>query len=136
MNKFSIDSLVFCDSFREEVGGKHTLLGVTSPEVNIGQIPAAISIALWICVQPNFEGSFKIDFRALDIDRNSIVTAKFHGETSTMSKSAFAFGPFPLQVAKPGNFEFEWSFGNDEWDRIGTLKINLVSPDASRSPNA
>ena len=129
MNKFRIENVVFCEAVRQEIGNKHTLLGVSAPEVNIGEIPATIAVALWISARPTSTGPFKIDIRVLDVDKNELVKAEAGGEVAALGRMVLVLGPLPINVQKPGDYEFEWAFGDDLWENIGTYKINLLQPE-------
>lgn len=129
MNKFKVESVVFCEAIRQEIGNKHTLLGVSAPEVNISEIPATIPVALWISARPTSIGPFRIDFRVLDVDKKEIVKAEAGGEIAALGRMVLVLGPLPVNVVKPGDYEFAWAFGDDQWENIGTYKINLVEPE-------
>lgn len=134
MNKITVENVVFCENFRQEVGGKYTLLGVFAPELSVSEIPATISLAIWISGTPSALGAFTADFRTLDVDKKEVIKGKMDGEFSGSGKSSIVIGPMPLQIQKAGDYTFEWKFGGKEWDRIGALRIHYTGPNVTVSP--
>jgi hypothetical protein len=121
-----VGSVVFCEAIRQEAGGKHILLGVTAPEVNVANIPALIPLAIWLAVKPNETGKFDIGIRILDVQKIAIIEGKLHGEFKDKSQVALAFGPFPIEVNEPGNFDFEWNLNGEGWKKIATYRVNFA----------
>jgi hypothetical protein len=121
-----VESVVFCEAIRQEVGGKHILLGVTAPEVNVASIPAVIPLAVWLAVKPSESGVFELGFRILDVQKKPIIEGKVEGEFKDKSRTALAFGPFPIEVTEPGNFDFEWSLDESSWTKIASYSVNFV----------
>lgn len=126
MTEISVEDVVFCEGFRNEVGGKHTLLGVSAPEINIFQLPAIVSCAIWISGRPSATGPFKLEFRARDEAGQELIKGTLGGETFDPGLIAIPIGPFPLKIEKQGDVVFEWCFDNVNWKTIGTLKINQM----------
>jgi hypothetical protein len=121
-----VEDVVFCEGFRNEVGGKHTLFGVTAPEINISQLPAMVLCAVWISGRPTAIGAFNLEFRARNEGGQDLIQGTLGGETNGLGLIAIPIGPFPLSIEKQGNVVFEWCFDNVNWRTIGTLKINQV----------
>lgn len=134
MNEIIAQDVVFCEGFRNEIGGKHTLFGVSAPEINIPQLPAVIVYAVWISGKPTAIGTFNIEFRARNEDGLDLVMGKLGGETNGLGLLSIPIGPFPLSIEKQGDIIFEWSFDNVNWKKIGTLKINLLPLLTSETP--
>lgn len=126
MTELIVEDIVFCEGFRNEIGGKHTLFGVSAPEINISQLPALVLYAVWISARPNSIGAFSLEFRARDEEGHDLVKGDLGGETHGLGLIAIPIGPFPLNIEKPGNFIFEWCFDKLNWKTIGTLKINYL----------
>jgi hypothetical protein len=124
MNKIAVENVAFCEDVRQEVGGKYTLLGVFAPELSVREIPATMSLAIWISGTPSQPGLFTADFRALDVDKNSVISGKMEGEFSSSGKSSVVIGPMPLPIQKEGEYTFEWKFADNKWEKIGTLRIH------------
>ena len=135
MNNLKIDSVVFCEGVRTELGGKHTLLGATAPELNISNLPAAIPVVIWISGTPSTAGPFEAEFRAVGEKRNVLVKAKLGGEIGGTGKVALVIGPMTLPVEVEGDFVFEWNFGAKKWTRIGKLRIQLAKNNAITNPS-
>ncbi len=102
------------------------MLGVTAGEVNISEIPAVIPIAVWISARPESKGTFSISIRVLNVDKKEIVKGDVVGEVTSLTRTVLAFGPVPVSVEKPGDYDFEWSFGENAWEKIGTYRVNFV----------
>lgn len=134
MNKIAVENVVFCENVRPEMHGKHTLLGVSAPELNLSQIPGVISVAIWISGTPSGMGPFEADFRALDVDKNAIVSANMKGDIGGVGKISIVIGPMPLPINKAGDYIFEWNFDGKKWDKIGTLRINYMAPVVAVTP--
>jgi hypothetical protein len=126
VNEIIAQDVVFCEGFRNEIGGKHTLFGVSAPEINIPQLPATIIYAIWISGKPTSIGTFDIEFRARDQDGVVLVSGNLGGETDRLGLLSIPIGPFPLNIEKQGAITFEWSFDRVNWKKIGTLKINQL----------
>lgn len=129
MNKIKIENVVFCEDARPELGGKFTLLGVSSPELDIPVIPAHIKIAIWISGTAWREGSFDVDFRARDVGGNVVIKGNMKGNIEGTGKCSIVIGPMPLFVQKAGDFIFEWKFSDNRWNKIGILRVNYLAPD-------
>lgn len=121
-----VGSIVFCEAIRQEIGGKHILLGVTAPEVNVATIPAVIPLAVWLAIKPKDTAQFEIRIRILDTQKKPIVEGRLIGAFNNDSQVALAFGPFPIEVNEPGDFDFEWSVNEDNWTKIASYKVNFV----------
>lgn len=130
MTEIIAEDVVFCEGFRNEVGGKQTLFGVSAPEINISQLPAVLAYAVWISGRPSSIGSFNLEFRVRDEEGHDLVKGEMGGELNGLGLIAIPIGPFPLNIERQGNFIFEWCFDKVNWKTIGTLKINqmLIQP--------
>lgn len=125
MNKLNVENTVLCEQVRVELGGKHTLLGAFAPELNIPEVPANVLIAAWVSGKPSGVGQFEAEFRVLGPNEDKLIGAKVHGEFSGLGNTSMVIGPFPLAISGPGDYLFQWNFG-DQWDRITTLRLHLV----------
>lgn len=126
MNKIKIENVVFCEDVRSEVGGKHTLLGVSGPELNIIEIPGLISVALWIHGRASNIGPIDIDFRVLDHKKQAKIKGRITGETGESHTCVFVIGPMPLHIQEAGDYIFEWRPDGMKWGKIAVLRINYV----------
>lgn len=127
MIKFAIDDVVFCEDVRSEIRGKHTLLGVTSPLLIIWDIPAIIPVAIWISCRPSQIGKFTAKFQVLDPDQKQIIQANVAGEVAGLGPTTIVIGPMPVNIHKPGEYNFQWNFGGKKWSNIGTLTLSKAS---------
>ena len=124
MRKIKIENAVFCEGVRYEVGGKHTLLGVSAPELDIQQYPGVVSVAIWMGLAPAEAGDYEADFRVRDSDRTDLIKARMNFSLPKTAHGSLVVGPMPLQVNKPGSFSFEWNLGGGKWEKIIVLHIN------------
>jgi hypothetical protein len=136
LKKFKVESVVFYEAIRNEIGGKHTLLGVSAPEVDVTEMPAVLAVGAWVCIQPSRTGNFDLRFRVLDVDKNEIINGELTGQLTTMAKSSVAMGPFPLHASRAGIFSFEWGEMGGEWEKIGDFKVNFKPPNSGSLPIA
>ena len=132
MKKLKIGNVVLCEGIRHEIGGKHTLVGVFAPEINIAQFPGVVPIAIWVALLPPEVGDYEAEFRARDSGKNELVKGQMKIGIQVAAHTALALGPVPLQIKEPGDFIFEWSVEGGRWDKIAVLRVNQVGvvPDA------
>ena len=135
MTEIIVEDVVFCEGFRNEVGGKYTLYGVSAPEINLPQMPAVVVYALWISGRPTSAGPFEIHFRAKNADGQDLFKGKLGGEITMMGPQSIPIGPFGLQVEKEGDYLFEWSFDDTTWKKIASLKINYLPIETTNMNN-
>ena len=126
MSKLNIENVIFCESVRPEIGGKHTLLGASAPELNIAEIPSNIFVAIWISGTPTNLGPFTSKFKAKDASGTNLIEADLNGEFTTLGKTSMVIGSFPLMINSEGVYSFEWNFDNTKWEKIGELLIHHV----------
>jgi hypothetical protein len=127
VTEIRVEDVVFCEGFRNELGGKHTILGASAPEISTSQLPAVITAAVWISGRPSAIGPFSFEFRARDEKGHDLINGTLGGETYSLGLVAIPIGPFPLTIEKPGKVIFEWCFDKLNWTIIGTLKIDQTS---------
>lgn len=132
MNKIKIESVVFCEHIRAELGGKHSLLGAYAPELNVAQFPTNVPMALWISGSPTGVGEFATEFRALAPDGTKLIGGQIAGDFSGQAKTSVVIGNFIISLPTAGIYKFEWKFG-DRWEKIGLLEIHHV-PNTVGSP--
>lgn len=135
MNKLKIENTVFCEHVRLEVGGKHALLGVFAPELNILELPVTVPLVVWVSGTPTGVGSFAGEFRALAPDKSPLIGARFDGEFVGLSKTSIVIGPFPMPFTAAGDYTFEWNFG-DRWEKISELRIHHTPNAVTAARNA
>jgi hypothetical protein len=124
VTKITAKNVVICEDVRQEVRGKHILLGVTGPNLKVPAFPSVIGVALWISGTAKDKGPFEAHFQALDPDGSIAVEGKLVGEVAKPGPSTVVIGPMPLNVTKAGDFRFQWKFGKEKWTTIETLRID------------
>ena len=135
MNKLKIENVVFCENIRAEIGGKHTLLGVFAPELNIIDIPSFIQIAIWVSGVPTGIGTFNGEFRVLSPDGSKLIGGQIVGDFALIAKTSMVLNAFPLQIDKAGAYSFEWNFGQTGWSEIGKVLIHHTPATAAIHPS-
>lgn len=65
MKSPKIENAAFFEDVRNEINGKQILLGVTAPEITVGQVPSVVALGIWIAVQPLDLGPFEEEFRVV-----------------------------------------------------------------------
>jgi hypothetical protein len=129
MSKVKIDNIVFCDHIRQEIGGKHTLLGVYAPELNIASFPAMIQVAIWMSVTPNKTGPFECEIRIKNPEQKEILNGKIQGEFKILAKTSLALPDMPIQITTAGDYSFNIKFSDEKkWEKISSIKINHTPP--------
>ncbi len=126
MIRLKVENFAFCEDARLEASGKHVLIGVSAPILNVAQMPANISIALWFSAIPSQTGTTEIDFRVRSPNKIVIVKGKMNVTISAISPASFVLGPMPLALGEAGDYSFDWSFDSKKWEKIGVLRINYV----------
>lgn len=135
MSNFEIDNFVFCEQVRPEVGGRYTLLGATAPELNVDvhNIDTSVSpapiplipVSLFLIGTATAKGSFGAEIRVNSPKGEMIAGAKLQGDFNSSGPSSIGLGPFPIAASLQGEYVFEWKFGDNEWVKIATLKLNI-----------
>lgn len=124
MTRITAKNVVICEDVRQEIRGKHILLGVSGPSLTIPTFPATIGVALWISGSAKERGPFEAVFQALDPDGNVAIKGSLIGEIARPGSSTVVIGPMPLNVTKAGDFRFQWKFGKEKWSTIETLTVS------------
>ena len=123
-----INTVVFCDDIRQEVGGKVTLVGAYTPELNASKIPVTIPVAVWVVLSPDKMGDFKFNLKIEDPDKNQILKGEIAGTFSASAITSLAIPQMPVIVSKTGTYKFSIKEdGGSKWHMLGVLKLNYVA---------
>jgi hypothetical protein len=124
MNLVKIENVVLCEGVRYEVGGKHTLYGVFSPELDMSEFPGFILIASWISISIQEAKEFSGLFRVRDDAKKVLSQANFKFGMTRLGMPSIVIGPVPLHIDKPGIITFDWKIEGQNWQKIIALTIN------------
>lgn len=116
---------VFCDDIRQEITGKHILIGVYGADLVPGILPATFPIGMWIRFSGLQVGRHKFEMRLLDPTGRQAGT--LNGETDVMSDDAptvFALSGLPVELKEPGNIVVQFAFDGGDPIEIGRLKVS------------
>lgn len=126
MNRLTVQNWVFCEQARPEVGGKHTLLGVSAPQIFAESFPTIIAVTLWVSGVPTGLGPFSANVRVQDHEGKTLITGTLTGEFQSSALTSMIIGPMPISLEHADDFAFSWNFG-EEWEQIGVLSVGLQS---------
>jgi hypothetical protein len=122
-----------CDDVRIEMSGKHILIGVYTTSIVFQQLPAQLSIHLWIDFQHERTGvvSFAVRGRLKPTDA---VAFEFGGQAEVNKagiREAMAAGPLPCLIGQEGSLVIEFKTDEGEWEEIRALPIQTAASVAS-----
>lgn len=111
-----IKSAILCEEVRAEVGGKHTLLGVFSGNINVSKFPASIRLAMYFELETSEEAVFTSKIRIKYGNKDPVVG---DAEIRATEKTAALVTPMMnLSAEEEGDFVTEISFGDDQWQEV------------------
>ena len=124
MAKVKAETL-FCDDIRQELNGKHILIGVYGADLVPFQLPSTFPISVWVRLWEIPVGQHAVTFRLHAPNQAS--TAEMKGQIDVSDASApivLVFGGLPMQVTSPGEAVAELVLNDGEPIRVGALKIS------------
>jgi hypothetical protein len=128
---------LFCDDIRYENNGKQILIGVYTGDILISQIPAIISLAVWIAFERinDTTGELPVEFRMINTQGNSLGygSATLH-LTSDLHDGAIALPGLPLQLQQPDTLTFQLKQADDRWESIRSTHVRLAPTSATAPP--
>ncbi|RYE41672.1 MAG: hypothetical protein EOP24_35940 [Hyphomicrobiales bacterium] len=115
---------VFCDDLRQEINGKHILIGVYGGSLIPSTLPAQLAICVWLRVTPPIAGPhrFKLGLRT-DAGEAGVQGDLDFAPTSDSHPIAIATGQIPITVTKPGMIEAIFSLDEGPEQVVGTLAV-------------
>jgi hypothetical protein len=123
-----LDIFLVCETIREEVGGKASLLGVFSGARLLvpsdTRFPTAINLALF-GVFHDGEGAFRTKVRIFDPDGTEMVNGELPDLSKEANKAAqvrVLLGVFP--VTKPGVFKVEFMLNGRPYHETFTVALD------------
>lgn len=130
---------VFCDDIRQEITGKHILIGVYGGDLVPGILPATFPIAIWVRFWGLQAGRHSFEMRLFD--PNGRQTGALGGDTDVMASDAptvFAMSGLPVELQTPGDIVVQFAFDGGEPVEIGRLKVSpppaTAQPFSTQSP--
>lgn len=118
---------VFCDDIRQEVNGKHILIGVYGKDLVPGILPQTIPLAVWINMEFPPEGRHTFKF-SLVTDAGEVgVDGGFElPKSDNPSGAVLAIGPLPVNISKPGAVTAFIQFDDEPRFSVGELQVRPV----------
>ena len=140
---FDVKLCVLCEDIRDELHNKHSLIGVYSGDILVSEIPASISLAFYLEIEPKRVGDFDLQFRLSGpaADASAVLNARV-GITNASGVSILRTPRIELGITEAGTFRFDMSLDRESWTNLVTKTISLmsgstVSPQPSeQSPSA
>jgi|SRR5581483_1945164 len=126
-------SVVVCDDIRQEMSGKHILIGVYQGAMLVRGFPFDVALAWWILASPSNKGIVHIDLRVVGASGNVLFQgASIRLDVRDAADTAIAVPPLPLQLQSPDQLSFQWRVreGTDspEWETIARLRVAAGGP--------
>ncbi len=116
---------VFCDDIRQEITGKHILIGVYGADLVPSILPTAFPIAIWIRVWGLQPGNHQ--FEMFLIDPSGREAGKLSAETNVETSDAptvFAMSGIPIELQKAGDIIVQFAFDGGDLIEVGRLKVS------------
>jgi hypothetical protein len=131
-------NVIVCEDVREEVGGKHSLMGVFSGDIIVSSFPATIQIAGFFQYIPPANESGDVDLQVTLIQgENVLVRGKMRGQYNEGQLITFLLPRAFATFEKEGPFRIRIKVGDEEQD-ILTKKVSqglvTTAPIASPPP--
>lgn len=123
---FTIKNVIVCEDIREELRGKHSLIGVYSgDEIQISQIPGNIAISCFIEVKVNISGAYDMNLRLRGPGKHS---ALLKARLNFHEVGKLAVIPTPrldIRVDREGIFKIDIGSTELGWTNIVKREIVL-----------
>lgn len=131
MRQFSIEAAVLCDEVRQEVNGKHILIGVYNGTIVVPDFPATLAVSWWMQLFPKEIGIFHLDIQILKDGKDTLVKAAIGYEVHAKDWASMVLPKIPMQVHGPGKLELQMKDQKDEeWSVVHSFEVrkgNVVS---------
>lgn len=125
--------ILFCDDIRQEVSGKHILIGVFGTDVVPSRLPGNLPIAFYLRVFGLTKGDHEFKFTIQSETKDW--KGEIEGKTTVLLDSVasiFPFGPMPVHIRQPGKLTATFSVDGGEPAEVGSIVVR--TPQASPAP--
>lgn len=116
-------TVIFCDSIRQEITGKVTLVGVVSQEVIAEIVPQQMITSVYIDIAPALPAGQDLQ---VEIHMNGKQIARMDAHTmeaETDRSSTILFEALLLPIAASAELSVHLRLGQEDFGQIGALKI-------------
>ena len=126
---FLFSGVVVCDDIREEVSGKHLLIGVYSNGMTVDAFPIKLRLYIYVLFRWRGGGSEEIQFRTLIDGQPQKPFATGQLESAEDNLWDYSQG-IPVRtpvfdLEKPAMISFEAKIRAGEWASLGKLSVDL-----------
>jgi len=124
----NISHAIACDDIRQEMNGKHILIGVYSGNLGLPFFPAPIAIGFWVLAKPSHKGDYDVQLRVEGPDRKEVTRGNMIIHIREVEDTALAIPPLPINLTMPGEITLQYREGDGSWKTICTLDARQVTP--------
>jgi len=106
--------IVLCDEVRQENNGKYLLLGVYSPDIAVGQLPAVLSVlTFFVVLQEDRPDNHQFRLSVSHLESGQVVAQGMGGfQTARPGMVALPIRISPIQFTSAGPYTFSLHFDN------------------------
>lgn len=119
-------SVIFCDDIRQEVSGKHLIVGAYSGNLIPSGIPGTFPLSVLIKIQ-GLEGRHRFVLRLLAPDGSE--SARIEDDLdvpNSLGGFPIVFVGAPMTITKSGEIVLEMSMDSEPPQKIGTLTVQTT----------
>jgi len=122
----NISHAIACDDIRQEMNGKHILIGVYSGKLGLPFFPIQIALAFWVLARPSAKGDYDVQLRVLDPDGKDVTRGNMIIHFQEVEEYSLVIPPMPILLAHPGQISLQYREGDGTWKSICGLQATLV----------
>lgn len=115
---------VFCDDIRQEISGKHILVGVYGSDLVPSNLPADITLSFWVRIRGLSEGKHRFKIR-VDAPTGSVTNADVEAIMSDVDvPMVMALGGFPVRISEYGDIAVWLQIDDFAESEAGRLRVS------------
>jgi hypothetical protein len=122
----NISQAIACDDIRQEINGKHILIGVYSGNLGVPSFPNVIALGFWVLAKPSQIGDYDVQLRVQDTDGKEVTRGNMLIHVQKVEDTALVIPSMPIPLSKPGEITLQYREGNGSWRTICSLETTLV----------
>jgi hypothetical protein len=123
MTTSSIGAVMLCDDIRQEINGKHILIGVYSGnQIIVPAMPFTIPISIWIEYFPESTGKTAFHLR-ISYSTGFQITLRVDAKIDELGDMGIATPPVVVQGAADGFLTVEYSDDGSGWTEIKRKEV-------------
>lgn len=119
---------IACDDIRQEVTGKHILIGAYAGNMGLPFFPVTIVLGFWVLARPSHEGHYEVELRVQDPEGKEVSHGQMIMRVEKIEDSALVVPPMPIPLAKAGEIALQYREKEGTWKTICSLDARLVQP--------